>query len=138
MRELLFQQAANHTLPSSAQYKQLQKKNVNSIQFIPALKYTPLSKLPTHATFPLPSPKYVTNSPKNTPNVYAIPSTIILHMNDANTITHPYLQNDTIYNVKIDLKIIQIKLWMNSFGFHFSNHKIITNHTKVLLRFKLK
>lgn len=55
----------------------------------PALRYMPLSKLPTHATLPLPSPKYVTNSPKNTPNVYAMPSTIMLHINEAKTMTQP-------------------------------------------------
>uniref|UniRef100_A0A182ITB1 Uncharacterized protein n=1 Tax=Anopheles atroparvus TaxID=41427 RepID=A0A182ITB1_ANOAO len=58
----------------------------------PALRYIPLSKLPTHATVPLPSPKYTTNSFRNTPNVYAIPSTIMLHMKEANTITQPYLK----------------------------------------------
>uniref|UniRef100_A0A182Q997 Uncharacterized protein n=1 Tax=Anopheles farauti TaxID=69004 RepID=A0A182Q997_9DIPT len=60
----------------------------------PALRYIPLSKLPTHATVPLPSPKYTTNSFRNTPNVYAIPSTIMLHMKDANTITQPYLRGE--------------------------------------------
>lgn len=55
----------------------------------PAVRYIPESKLPIQATLPLPSWKSFWRSPMNTPNVYAIPSTIILHMKLANTMTQP-------------------------------------------------
>ena len=71
----------------------------------PALKYIPASKLPTHATVPFGSLKYLTNSIRNTPKVYAMPSTIMLHMKDANTITQPYLENNRKkYNYNEDFK----------------------------------
>lgn len=39
------------------------------VHILPALRYIPDNNEPTHAVLPFPSPKYLTNSPRKTPNV---------------------------------------------------------------------
>lgn len=77
--------------------------------FSPAVKYIPLSKLPTHATLPGPSLKSATNSLRNTPKVYAIPSTTMLQRKLAITMTQPYPPSARGWSEeKINLEFIKI------------------------------
>ena len=58
-------------------------------EYVPAHKYVPHSSDPINDTLLRGASKKRTNSGRNIPNEYPMPSTIILHNKDDATMTHP-------------------------------------------------